>query len=258
MANATAIVPIGLVRVTDRFRKRSVETLSAATRFYTNALVGTDTTGYLCKGDDTQSWILAGTVRGDQGNPLLPAGTAGDGTIDLDYDQPEEIEITIASVAVTDIGKTVYALFDNEGTFSLSATTYGNVIGKVVDKVAANLARVRLSYDGIAGHVTHQAAKRVAATGTTTLLHWDAGKTIFCANTAAKSIILPAIALVPVGSTIVFSKDHASDTNILTLDGADSEEINGATTFTALDAPYDTVTLISNGTKWITGPKSIA
>lgn len=258
MANATDIVKKGVVRVTDRYRKRSAETLAAATRFYTHAFVGIDSTGYYCKGDDTQSWILAGVVRGNEGNPLLPAGTAGDGTIDLDIEMPEEIELDISGVAVTDIGKTVYALFDQTGTLDFSATTYANVIGEVTDYVASGIARVRLAYDGIAANARLGAAKRVAATGATTLSKFDAGKKIFCANSAAKTITLPPVADVPAGRTISIFKDHASDANILTLAGDGSENIDGANTLTTLDAAWDVATLVSNGARWIVESRDIA
>ncbi len=258
MSNATDIVKKGLIRIADRFRRRSVETLSAATRFYTNALLGLDETGYLCKGDDTQAWILGGVVRGDQGNPLLPAGTAGDGTIDLDVEMPDEIVMDISGVAVTDIGKTVYALDDQTGTLDFAATTHANVVGEVTEYIASGKARVRLAYDGVAANRRLGAAKRLAATGTSTLSKYDAGKKIFCANTAAKQINLPAIAGVPAGREIEIFKDHASDANALTLAGDGSENIDGSNTLATLDAAWDVARLVSNGARWIVGSRDIA
>lgn len=258
MANATDRVAKKIVRAQDRFRKRSTETLASATRFYVGALIGIDSTGYYCKGDDTQSWIMAGVVRGDQGNPLLPAGTAGDGTIDLDVEMPDEIELAISGVAVTDIGKTVYALYDNQGTLDFSATTYANVVGEVTDYVASGVARVRLAYDGIGANTRLQAAKRLAATGAQTLSKFDIGKTIWCANTAALTITLPPIADVPAGRGLRIIKDHASDTNAITLDGNASETIEGNATVNSQDAPYDAVTIVSNGTLWVYSARDVA
>lgn len=261
MANATSEVLKGVVRIQDRFRRRSAGTLPAATRFYTTAMLGIDSTGYYCKGDDTQAWIPGGVVRGDQGNPLLPAGTAGDGTIDLDAEMPAWVELKITGVAVTDIGKTVYALFDNEGTLDFSATTYANVVGHVVDIAkpgVSNIALVELAYDGVAANVRLGAAKRLAATGTQTLSKYDAGKKIFCANTAALTINLPPVADVPAGRTLSIFKDHASDTNIITLDADGTENIDGATTLATLDAPWDVATLVSNGARWVVESRDIA
>lgn len=258
MANATARVKKGFVRRTDEFIKRSSETLSAATRYYTGAFLGVDESGYLCKGDDTQAWYFAGVVRGNEGDPLLPAGTAADGTIDLSVHMPYRGECDLTSVAVTDIGKPVYATFDQTLSLAFGDTTYGNVVGHVVDKVAANIALIEFAYDGAGAHRRLMTAKRVAATGATTLSRLDMGKTIFCANTAAKTITLPAIAGIPAGWGITIVKDHASDANILTIAGDGSENIDGANTLTTIDAAWDCITIVSNGSRWIITSRDIA
>jgi hypothetical protein len=144
VANATARVGKAVVRRTDEFIKRSSATLGAETRFFSHAMIGTQANGYLAKFDDSQVLRFAGVIRGDQGNPLLPAGTAGDGTIDLDLQQPQRFEVTVASVAVTDIGRKVYASDDQTG--SLTPGAFGNVIGTIVDVVAANVALVEPEY----------------------------------------------------------------------------------------------------------------
>jgi len=251
VANATAIVAKGAMRRTDEFMQRSVKTLSAETTYYKGAMIGVTEAGYLSKFDDTAAMLFVGIVRGDCGNPAIPAGTQGTDPLLLDYQRPQCIELAISSVAVTDIGKTVYALDDQTGTLNYAATTYANVVGQVVDVVSSGIALVELAYDGIAGNKRLGAAKRLAATGAQTISKFDAGKVMFCGNTAALSLTLPAVADVPAGRDLTFVKDHASDTNILTLDGADSEEINGATTYTGMDAAYDTVHLISNGSRWV-------
>jgi hypothetical protein len=257
VANATAKVNKGIVRPSDIFRKRSVETLSAATRFYTHAMVGIDTTGYYCKADDTQSWIFAGVVRGDQGDPLLPAGTAGDGTIDLDIIRPSHIELALTSVAVTDIGKPVYALFDNEGTLDTTATTFANLIGFVADKVATDIALVECAYDGIAANARLGAAKQLAATGTITLTKFDLGKVIVITGTAAQTINLPAIAGCPAGSWIRFVK-KSTNAVAATLDGDSSEEIDSSTTLATIAAEHDCALLVSDGTQWHVASRDIA
>jgi hypothetical protein len=145
VANATARVGKGSVRPEDCFTKRSSATLAAATRFYTGAMLGT-VAGYLAKFDDTQSMTFAGLVRGKEGDPSLPAGTAGDGTIDLDVYQPKRFELAVSGVAVTDIGRRVWATFDNAGTLDVSATTYANLIGTIVDYVASGIALVEPVY----------------------------------------------------------------------------------------------------------------
>lgn len=257
MANATAKVNKGTVRWTDEFMRRSVETLASETTFYAGALIGIDSTGYFCKGDDTQSWIFGGVVRADQGNPVLPAGTAGDGTINLEIQRPRYIEITLTSVAVTDIGKPVYATYDNQVVISPASTTYANLVGHIVDVAYSNVALVECAYDGIAANARLMAAKWLAATGSQTLSKYDVGKTIFCPNTAAHSVILPPVADVPHGGRLTFVKT-TTDAEIVTLDGNDSENIDGATTLTTIDAAYDCATLVNNGTRWIITSRDIA
>jgi hypothetical protein len=250
VANATDRVAKGKVDVTDVFRTASVETLSAATRFYSHALIGTDSTGYLCKGDDTQSWLFAGIVRGREGNPLLPAGTAGDGTIDLDIERPHSLEVTLTSVAVTDFGKPVYATFDNQVTLDNSATTYANVVGFVAKKVATNIALIELAYDGVAANRRLMAAKTMAATGAQTLSKYDLGKTIILPNTAAYALTLPAVADCPAGSIFSFAKS-TSNAAAVTITGNAAENIDGSNTYAAIDAQYDCAILVSVGTAWI-------
>lgn len=144
MANATDIVKKGVVRWTDEFLERSTETLAAETRFYSNAGIGVDNTGYFAKFDDTQLMSFAGVVTQDLGSPLLPAATAGDAALALRIQQPKFMELAVSGVAVTDIGRVVYASDDQTGT--LTPTTYGNVYGTVEDVVASGIALVRCRY----------------------------------------------------------------------------------------------------------------
>lgn len=257
MANATEIVKKGAVRWTDEFYRRDLATLSAATRFYPHAAMGLTTAGYGAKFDDTQSLLFDGVVRGDQGNPLMAAATAGDAGHWLNLWRPRYLELTIASVAKSDIEKTVYALDDQTGTLDPSATTYANVYGKVVDKVATNIALVELAYDGVAGNERLSAAKQLAATGTLTLTKWDLGKTVVITNTGAQTINLPAVAGCPSGSWIRFVK-KSTNAAAATLDGDGSEEIDSATTYAAIDAEHDCALLVSDGTQWHIASRDIA
>lgn len=250
MANATANVKKGTVSWSEEYIQRSTETLASETTFYRNAMIGVDSTGYFCKGDDAQAWIFAGVVRGREGDPVLAAGTAGDAALALDVHQPKRFELTISSVAVTDIGKPVYAIDDQTGTLDPSTRTYANVVGHVVDVVATNIALVEPAYDGVAGNARLQAAKFTAATGTQTLSKFDVGKTVFLPNTAGHTLNLPAVADCPAGSVIRFVKT-TSDAAAVTLDGNSSETIDGSTTLATIDAQYDCATLVSTGSAWI-------
>lgn len=256
MANATDIVKKGVVRRTDEFITRSAETLASETRFYPNAMIGIDDTGYFCKFDDTQAAIFAGVVRNDQGAPLLPAGTAGDGTIDLPIQQPQRFELAIASVAVTDIGKKVYASDDQTGILT-NGGTYSNFIGHVVDVVSSGIALVEPVYDGIAANSRYNVARTMAATGNQTITKYDLNKIIFVPNTAALTLTLPAVANTQAGDKLTFVKT-TSDAQAATLDGSGAETIDGAATLATIDAQYDTAILVSTGSAWVVLARDIA
>ena len=257
MGNATSKVNKALVRWTDEHMKRSAATLASETTFYTGAMIGITTAGYYAKFDDAQSMIFAGLVRGDQGNPVLPAGTAGDGTIDLDVARPRYFELAISSVAVTDIGKPVYAVDDQTGTLDPTTRTYGNLIGMVVDVAASGIALVEPAYDGVAGNLRLRAARYFDAAANVTISKWDINKTILANNTANITANLPAIANCPAGSQLTVLKVN-SNANAFTLDGNSSETIDGATTLATIDAQYDAAILVSTGTAWIVAARDIA
>lgn len=262
MANATAKVNKGVTLPTDPsscFERRSTETLAAETTFYGAALVGVDTSGYFCKGDDTQSWVLAGVVRADQGNPVIPAGTAGAQALELEIMRPKYIELTIASIAVTDVGKTVYASDDQTGVLTPASLTYGNVVGQVVKKVATNIALVELAYDGVAANKRLHAQRRMAATGAQSLTIFDVGKVISVANTAALALTIPLVADVGFGSEFTIIKDHATDANAITVTCSGSDSIDGSATLATLDAAFDCVTIIaSNTNRYVAVSRDIA
>lgn len=147
MANATARVAKAYRDYRQDHRKRSYGTLSAQLQLYTGAHLGCNAAGYLQKFDDTQALQYAGLVldagsfHGSQG-PKLPnngaaSGTQGDGTLDLEYFEPKRFELAVSGVTIGDIGRLVYALYDQTGTLDPSATTYANVYGVVSDVVYA-------------------------------------------------------------------------------------------------------------------------
>lgn len=146
MSNATAKVNKGALRVQDEFRKRPWNTLTAALQIYTGGMLGRTSTGYLAKFDDTQAMTFVGLVRGDNGDPKLPISTNGDGTADVDYWKTQAFELAISGVAITDIGRQVYALDDWHGTTDPSATVYANRVGIIEDYLAAGIALVSPSY----------------------------------------------------------------------------------------------------------------
>lgn len=257
MANATAKVNKNTVRWTDEFYKRGLKTLSAETTFYTGAMIGLNADGYLAKFDDTVEMVFAGLVRGREGNPVMAIATQGDAGHDLDLHRPRYFELKVTSVAVTDVGKPVYASDDQTGVIDGTGRTYGNLIGHIVDKIAADIALVEPNYLGVHGHGVFNTVRQLAATGTVTLTKLDLHKTIILTNTAAQTVNLPAVAGCPAGSWMRFVKKSA-DAFAVTLDGSGAEEIDSATTYAAIDAEHDCALLVSDGSQWHIASRDIA
>ncbi len=141
MSNAIARVARAVRSYCDEILTHSYGTVSSKTPLYANAMLGLNA-GYLAKFDDTASLSFFGLVNEDEGNPFVPndgttSATAGAAALGLDVRQPPAFELNIASVAITDIGRRVYALDDQTGTLDPSATTYANLIGTVKDLVFA-------------------------------------------------------------------------------------------------------------------------
>lgn len=256
MANATKRVGKGTVRWTDEFFKHGLKTLTADTTFWTGAMIGINTDGYYAKFDDSASMLFAGLVRGREGDPVMAVATQGDSGHDLDIHQPRRFELAISSVAVTDIGKKVYASDDQTGVLT-NGGTYGNFIGHVVDKVATSIALVEACYDGIAGNLRYGVSRTLAATGAQTITKLDLNKTILIPNTAAFTITLPAVADTQAGDRLFFVKT-TSDAFAATLDANAAELIDGAATLATIDAQWDCVTLVSYGTAWAVESRDIA
>jgi hypothetical protein len=258
VANATTKVNKGATRVLDEFIEHSSETLSAARTYYTHAMVGLTTGGYLAKFDDTQALEFWGIVDGREGDQPLPIGTAGDGTIDLKVHQAPAFELAISGVAITDIGRKVYAIDDQTGTLDASTRTYANLVGVVKDLVYATnrgspvsgIALVEPCYGGKAVAGAVGAARFLAATGAQTLTKLDLNKTIFVPSTGAYAVTLPAVADTQAGDRLTFLKT-TSNAVILTITGSGAELIDGSNTLATIDAQYDTATLVSTGAAWI-------
>lgn len=257
MANATDLVKKGAVSRTDEYIVIGFETLAAETTVYPGAMLGIDATGYLCKYDDTQAAIFAGIASSDNGATVLPASTAGDGKAKVRVHQPQRFELAISGVAVTDIGKKVYASDDQTGVLSNASLTYANFVGHVVGVVSSGIALVEPSYDGIAGHARYGVSKWLAATGTQTLTKYDLNRVVFCPNTAAHTVNLPAVASTQAGDFIQFVKT-TSDAQAVTLDGDSSDAIDGSTTLATIDAQFDCARLVSTGAAWIVVNRDIA
>lgn len=156
------------------------------------------------------------------------------------------------------LGKLAYAYDSGKVTLDPTALTYANVVGRVVGIVPADPATFTSTMVLIQPLGPRPGGQRtMAATGTQNITAFDMNKKILCGNTAALSLILPAVALTNPGDELCFVKT-STDAQIITLDGAASETINGLTTLTSMDAQYDTATLVTTGAAWVIKCKNIA
>jgi hypothetical protein len=176
------------------------------------------------------------------------------GGINVRLHQSIDIVHTLSGVANADIGKDVYASADD----TLTLTPSGNSrVGRIVAVEATNTARVRcqpvVMVDGVLDNLLVVALSD--ADHTLTLDHIN--RVLLIANTAARTLTLPAAATVRAGGTMRVMKTSA-DAFAVTLDGNGAETIDGAATLATIDAQYDVATLLCTGGEWIVLSRDIA
>jgi hypothetical protein len=147
----------------------------------------------------------------------------------------------------------VFASDDNTLTFSPSGNT---LVGYVIGVEATNVAIILFVTSDCQGMRNVLGVKTLAATGNQSLTTADLNKLILVPSTGAFALTLPVAADCTGGRYII--KKNTADAVILTLTGAGAETIDAANTFTSIDAAYDTVTIVSDGTGWHIVAKMIA
>ena len=176
------------------------------------------------------------------------------GGINVRLHRSVDVVHTLTGVSAGDIGKEVYASADDTATL---LPVGGSRIGRVVAVDSANTARVRCQpIVGLSGALENQAAVALAdANATLTLDHVN--RVLLIANAAARTLTLPAAATARTGSWLRVVKTSA-DAFAVTLDGNGAETIDGAATYTEIDAQYDTACLLCTGSEWIVLSRDIA
>jgi hypothetical protein len=219
-------------------------------KIYKGALVGRNrTTGYaraLVAGDD----FLGVAYR--LADNTITGHTAGGLTVRLH--QAVDIVHALTGVVQADLGKDVYASADD----TLTLAPAGNSrLERIVDVEAADTARVRCQpVAELSGALENGPIISLAdANATLTLDHVH--RTLLIANTAARTLTLPAVATVRAGGWLRVVKTNAV-AQAVTLDGNGAENIDGAATYAALDAQYDAVLLLCTGTEWIILSRDVA
>lgn len=179
-------------------------------------------------------------------------GSAGDITVDLL--QNIDIVHPLTGVGVDDIGKPVFVSADD--TLSLLDLGYAP-LGRIVAVEGTNLARVRCEPVASTSRPADPVPYFVLNDANATLSAIHLNRTLAMANTTARTVTLPPVAVAPFGTTLRFIKT-SSAASAITLDGNSSETIDGAATFAGLDAEFDAVELMSVGTEWAIVSRDIA
>lgn len=217
---------------------------------YKGALVGRQrSTGYarpLIAGDE---FLGVAYQRADN---TLTGHTAGG--INVRVHHNIDVVHALTGVVTGDIGKDVYA--SDDATLTLSPT--GNSrIGRIVAIEATNLARVRCQPLSSLSGVVENAPTVALADASVTLTLDQINRVLLIANTAARTLTLPAAATVRAGGWIRVVKTSSAAAAV-TLDGNASETIDGAATLATLDAQYDCAHLLCTGSEWIVLSRDIA
>lgn len=217
---------------------------------YKGALVGRNrTTGYarpLAAGDD-----FLGIAYKQADNTIVGHAAGG---ISVRLQQLVDIVHTLTGVTVADIGTDVYA--SDDSTLTL-APTGNSRIGRIVSVEGTNLARVRcLPINSLDGLFDNTPIRTLAdSSATLTLDHMN--RVLLMANSAARTLTLPAVATVRAGAWFRLVKTSAAAFAI-TIDPNASETIDGATTLATVDAQFDCIHVISTGTEWIALSRDIS
>lgn len=147
MANATALGQIRCSPWDAEFTKRNCK-IQAVT-FYPATMVGLDANGQAVKCDDTSGIRFDGIMADSR--PITVASTDTLGDKILNVQQPRLFTVKIASAAVTDVGRKVYALYDNEVSFTGSNSVLVGVVHRYIDATHLEIRPYWLSVSGVVG-----------------------------------------------------------------------------------------------------------
>lgn len=219
-------------------------------RIFKGAFVGRDrATGYarpLVAGDD-----FLGLAYREADNTV--DGHAP-GAVSVRLHQFVDIVHPLTGVTTGDIGQAAYASDDD--TLTLNATGNSRV-GRIVAVEGVNLARVRCHPLAHLTGVLENGPVVALPDQNVTLTHDHLNRTLLMANTATRTLTLPPVASARGGAWLRMVKTSAAAFAV-TLNGYQSETIDGSATFSGLDARYDCALLVCTGTEWIILSRDLA
>ena len=165
--------------------------VKASTTIYDGGMVGL-TSGY------ARAFVAGDTFIGHCAQGMINT-VATDGACDVRIlDGIYKLQVTVPSVAVTDVQALVYATDD--GTYSLTGGV-GTPVGRVVRYVAANTAVVQFDTTGVIQSAIYSAG----GTNTVTLKAYDVDATAWVdAVKVSGHATVPTVAIAPAGTSLGF------------------------------------------------------
>jgi hypothetical protein len=163
------------------------------------------------------------------------------------------ITVTISGVGQDDVvhRRKVYASDDATFTFTPSGNT---LIGEVIGVAASGKAIVVCTTADVASSGYGLTGIEVLADAAATLTTAQLDKLLVITPTTGRTLTLPAAA--DCAGRVYAFKNLAAQ--VLTIDGAGAETVDGASTSVLMDAANDTLTIMSDGTKWLSIAGKIA
>ena len=107
----------------------------------------------------------------------------------------------------------------------------------------------------VSAGIKHKVTTKASAANVT-ISASDLGGIIKITGTTAGNLNLPAVATAGAGAWCTFVKTGAS--GALTIEPDGSETIDGAANNNEMDAQYDTITIVCDGTEWFIVAQKIA
>lgn len=229
---------------------KSRQALAASARPFQGSVLGVKVDGYLrtlAAGDP----VFGLAERTTDTEDVSTSDGGCHATVDRGI---QSVVLPVTGVARDDVGHRRMVYATDDGTFNF--TPNGSPIGPVIGVWATNYAVVlMIPHHFVAPGIGALGIVTLAdAAATLTTAHLD--KVLLIPNTAARTLTLPAAA--DCAGRFLTVKKTSADAFAVTIDGAGAETIDGAATFAAQDAAYDTVTILSDGTGWHIISKMIA
>ncbi len=145
MANATSKAQSSTVAWSDDKVKRDLAATAAT--YYPGTMIAVNASGYAVKCDDTAGLRFDGLMADSFRITVESTDSAGDKKVTVE--KPWLFTMTIASAAITDVGRKVYALYDNEVAYS--GTSNSILVGVVEAYVNATTVLVRPYWTSTSG-----------------------------------------------------------------------------------------------------------